>query len=107
MNIRYRVTLSDEERTQLQALLKGEKAQVRQVKRAQILLAAEHVITKAVRTSEATIYRTKKDFVEQGLEAALHEAQRPGARRKLTCKEEALLIATACSTPPLAHPTLF
>jgi hypothetical protein len=71
MNIRYRVTLSDEERTQLQALLNGEKAQVRQVKRGQILLAAEqgtpeHVIAKAVRTSEATIYRTKKDFVERG-----------------------------------------
>jgi transposase len=112
MNIRYRVTLSDEERTQLQALLNG-KAQVRQVKRAQILLAAEqgtpeHVIAKAVRTSEATIYRTKKNFVEQGLEVALHEAQRPGARRKLTGKEEALLIATACSTPPpgQAHWTL-
>jgi hypothetical protein len=37
--------------------------------------------------------------VEQGL-AALHEAHRPGGRRKRSEKEEALLIATACSTPP-------
>jgi transposase len=112
MNIRYRVTLSDEERTYLQDMLKG-RAQVRKVKRAQILLAAEagtpeQAIAKAVRTSAATIYRTKKDFVERGIEAALHEAQRPGGRRKLTGKEEALLIAMACSAPPegRAHWTL-
>lgn len=75
MNIRYRLTLSDEERTQLQAMLKG-RSQARKVKRAQILLAAEQgtaeqTIAKVVRTSEATIYRTKKDFVEQGPEVAL------------------------------------
>ena len=31
---------------------------------------------------------------------ALHDRQRPGARRKLSGKEEALLVATACSKPP-------
>lgn len=36
----------------------------------------------------------------EGLEVALHEAQRPGDPRKLSGKEEALLIATACSAPP-------
>lgn len=34
------------------------------------------------------------------LEAALSEEPRPGAQRKLTGKEEALLVATACSKPP-------
>jgi DDE superfamily endonuclease/Homeodomain-like domain len=34
------------------------------------------------------------------LEAALCEAPRPGAERKLTGREEALLMATACSSPP-------
>jgi transposase len=113
MNIKYRVTLSDEERSQLQALTLKGRAQAREVKRAQILLAAdqgtsEQVIAKTVQTSEATILRTKKAFVEQGLDAALHEAQRPGAQRKLTGKEEALMIATACSAPPegRAHWTL-
>lgn len=105
MNVRYRVTLSEPERAQLQALVRGGRPSVREVKRAQILLAAadgapEAQIAKAVRTSAATIYRTKRDFVEEGLDVALHEAQRPGGERKLSGKEEALLIATACSAPP-------
>jgi transposase len=105
MNVRYRVTLSEKERAQLQQLLSKGRAQVCEVKRAQILLAAaegasEQAIVKAVRTSAATIYRTKRHFVEEGLDVALHEAQRPGGHRKLSGKEEALLIATACSAPP-------
>ncbi len=34
------------------------------------------------------------------LAAALSEAPRPGAKRKLSGKEQALLVATACSKPP-------
>jgi hypothetical protein len=45
------------------------------------------------------VYRTKRRFV-LGLEAALREEPRPVARRKLSGKEEALLVATACSSPP-------
>ena len=39
-------------------------------------------------------------FVKGNLEAALNEELRAGADRKLTSNEEALLIATACSSPP-------
>ena len=46
------------------------------------------------------MYRTKRRFVEGNLEYALHERPRPGARRKLSGKEGALLVATACSNPP-------
>jgi transposase len=86
MNVRYRVTLSEQERMALQEMLGKGRSQVREVKRAQILLAAdqgasEDATAKAVRTSAATIYRTKRCFVEQGLAAALHEAHRPGGRR--------------------------
>lgn len=105
MNIRYRVTLSEAEHAQLQALLSGGRSCVREVKRAQILLAAaegatEEQIAKTVCTSAATIYRVKCSFVEDGLEAALHEAHRPGGQRKLSGEEEALLVATACTSPP-------
>ena len=48
----------------------------------------------------ATVYRTKRRFVLRSLEAALSEEPRRGAARKFTGKEEALLVATACSTPP-------
>jgi hypothetical protein len=38
--------------------------------------------------------------VEGNLERALSEDPRPGAERKLTGKEEALLVATTCANPP-------
>jgi transposase len=46
------------------------------------------------------VYRTKRRFVEGNLERALSEEQRPGSERKLTGEEEALLVATACASPP-------
>jgi DDE superfamily endonuclease/Homeodomain-like domain len=48
----------------------------------------------------STVYRTKRRFVLGNLELALSEEPRPGAARKLSGKEEALLVATACSSPP-------
>lgn len=46
------------------------------------------------------MYRTKRRFVKGNLERALSAAPRPGAERKLTGKDEALLVATACASPP-------
>ncbi|HEY6108538.1 MAG TPA: IS630 family transposase, partial [Gemmatimonadales bacterium] len=105
MNIRYRVTLSSEERTELEALIGSGKAAVRRVKRAQVLLAAaagskDEVIAANVGVGTSTVYRTKQRFVEEGLERALAEAPRPKPERKLAAHEEALLVAVACSDPP-------
>jgi transposase len=106
MNIRYRVELSQDERDQLTALLSGGKHPARKIKRAQILLAADAgvgdaAIAASVSVGESTVYRTKRRFVEGNLEFALAEEARPGAARKLTGREEALLVATACSSPPV------
>jgi transposase len=105
MNIRYRIDLSQPERDELGAFVSGGKLPVRRLKRMQILLAADagvpdEAIAASVRTSGSTIYRTKKRFVEIGLEAALSEEPRPGAARKMSGKEEAQLVALACSDPP-------
>jgi transposase len=105
MNVRYRITLTPEEREQLRSLVQGGKGRFRRLKRAQILLAAssgssDATIAKNVAVGASTVYRTKRRFVEEGLEAALSEESRPGADRKLAAKEEALLVATACSSPP-------
>lgn len=105
MNIRYHVDLTEAERHELGVLTSGGRRPARMVRRAQVLLAADAglgdaAIAAAVAVGGSTIYRTKRRFVEAGLEAALSEEPRPGARRKLTGKEEALLIATACSGPP-------
>jgi transposase len=105
MNVRYVVELSEAEREQLRTLTAGGKAPVRKVKRAQILLAADdgvpdEAIAKSVGVGTATVYRVKRRFVEGNLERALAEEARPGASRKLSGKEEALLVAMACTNPP-------
>ena len=105
MNIRYRIELSEDERCELAGMLKGGKQAVRRLKRAQILLAADagvpdEAIAQSVRVSGSTVSRTKRRFVEGNLEGALTEELRPGATRKLSGQEEALLVATACSRPP-------
>jgi transposase len=105
MNIRYRVELSQAEREELTTLLSGGRHAARKIKRAQILLAADAVqrddaIAASLAVSIATVQRTKRRFVEGNLERALNEAPRRGAARKLSGQEEALLVATACSSPP-------
>lgn len=105
MNVRYRVELSQAERAELQALVRGGKHAARKLKRVQILLAADagagdEEIAVSVGVGGSTVYRTKRRFVLGSLEAALSEEPRLGAERKLSGKEEALLVATACSKPP-------
>ena len=105
MNLRYRVALSEAEHGDLQALLSGGRHAARRLKRAQILLAADagvpdEIIATSVAVGVSTVLRTKRRFVEGNLERALSEAPRPGAARKLSGKEEALLVATACAGPP-------
>jgi transposase len=105
MNVRYRITLTPEERAQLVAMVQGGKVAARKLKRGQILLAAasgctDKAIAAHVSVGTSTVFRVKRRFVEEGLEQALSEEPRPGAERKLAASEEALLIATACSTPP-------
>ena len=105
MNIRYVVELTDEQRTQLQELTRSGQARVRRVKRAQVLLAAEQghrdaAIAATVGVGTSTVYRVKRRFVEGCLEAALNEEPRDGAKRKLSGRQETLLVAVACSDPP-------
>jgi transposase len=105
MNVRYRVELRQDEREELTAMLSGGKHAARKLKRAQILLAAdagtsEEDIARTVVVGGSTVYRTKRRFVEGNLQRALSEDPRPGSGRKLTGKEEALLVATACANPP-------
>ncbi|MFK4821901.1 IS630 family transposase [Ochrobactrum quorumnocens] len=105
MNIKFYVELSQSERDQLAALLSGGRHASRKIKRAQILGAADEgfsdeLIAATLNVSGSTIYRTKRRFVEANLEGAPSEEPRPGVGRKLSAKEEALLVATACSKPP-------
>ena len=101
---RYLVTLTDDERTQLQQLLRGGKVATRKATRARILLKAaegwaDQQSAEALTVGRATVERTRRRFVEENL-AALDERPRPGNRPKLDAKAEARLIAEACSTAP-------
>jgi transposase len=109
---KYRVTLTAEEREELDRLLSRGKADVRCLKHAQILLKADEAeggpgwsdqrIADAFDAGVATIERLRQRFVEEGLQAALRP-YRTGTRiyqRKLDGAQEAHLIALACSAPP-------
>jgi putative transposase len=102
---KYIVTLTGDERAQLVALTKRGKVSARRLTRAHLLLQADtgladEAIAQALHIGTATVERIRKRFVEEGLEAALAERPRPGGQRKLDGKQEAFLIALACSTPP-------
>jgi transposase len=102
---RYLVTLSEDERAHLLALTKKGTLSARKLTRAHILLQADAgamdaAIAAALHVGIATVERVRKRFVEEGLEGALRERPRPGGHRKLDGKQEAFLIALACSTPP-------
>jgi transposase len=101
---KYIVDLTDDERATLHALVRRGKAQARKVTRARILLhagrgASDSEIVAALGVGVATVERTRRRFVEEGMEA-LNERPRPGARRRLSEKAEARLVAEACSAAP-------
>jgi transposase len=102
---RYVVELTDEERASLRALTQKGKASARVIRRAHLLLLADQgktdeQIQDALQVGIATVERLRKRCVEEGIEAALHERRRPGGAPKLGQKQEAFLIALACSDPP-------
>ena len=102
---KYIVTLTTVERQELLTLTRAGELSARKMKRAQILLKADENwrdkdIIEALNTSRSTVERSRKRYVEGGLEKALNDDPRPGARRKLDGRVEAHLIALACSDAP-------
>lgn len=106
---RYNVTLTDEEREELQRLIqKGGKGY--RIKHAQILLKLDKApenakwtydrIKDAYSTTSTTIAGVAKRFVLEGLEAALGRKTQENYHRKVTGEIEARMIAIACSSAP-------
>jgi hypothetical protein len=114
MKKRYAVRLSDDEREELRRLIAAGTAPARKLAHARVLLKADEGpggpgwvderIAEAVESSQPTVSRVRKQYVEEGLEAALN--RRPPAReyrRKLDGAQEARLVALSCSQPPLGQ----
>jgi len=108
---KYRVTLTTEERQELEALVHKGKAAARVITRARVLLKADasegcpawtdERIEEALDVGLATVGRIRESFVEDGLQATLRPRQlNREYRRKLDGEQEAHLIALACSAPP-------
>ena len=84
------------------------KSSGRKVKRSLILCKADEglsdqQVAEALMVGPATVGRVRQRFVEGGLERALNDLPRPGQRRKLDGKQEARLVAVACSAAPEGH----
>jgi hypothetical protein len=108
---KYRVTLTDEERDQLQRLVNTGKGAARRLTHARILLladtasAAPHTdegIVAALGTSLRTVERLRKHLVTEGLRAALDPRPQPARPHKVKIKGavEQRLVELACSDPP-------
>jgi transposase len=111
MNKRYIVDLTADEGANLLALLGKGVAPARKLTRARILLLADEgrtdeEIAAALHVHRVTVERIRRRFVEGGLEQALNEQPRPGGRPKLAGKQEAMLVALACSQAPEGRWTL-
>ena len=102
---RYFVDLTQEEEEQQHQIIRRGRASARKIARVHILLLAHEGesdtnIAKVLHLGRCTVERTRKRFVEGGIDWALNERSRPGGCRKLDGKQEAFLVALACSNPP-------
>lgn len=111
MREKYKVSLTQEEREFLHDLISARKGPARRLAHARVLLKADEgpggpgwpddKIVEAVEVSRSTIERVRKLFVEDGLDAALNRRRpRMSKQRKLDGRQEAQLIALACSKAP-------
>ena len=111
MKKKYIVTLTQEERRVLQAMLSRGKAAARKLTHARVLLKADansgepawndDAIAQGLEVGRATVERVRKELVEEGLDAALNR-RRPRREydRRLDGDDEAHLVALACSQAP-------
>jgi len=108
---KYRVTLTAEERDELESMISRGKADARKLAHARILLQVDEAegapartdeeVASSLDTSTRTVERVRRRFVEEGIESAL--LPKPTKRiyaRALDGAQEAHLIALACSKPP-------
>ena len=113
MQKKYVVRLTDEERSELQSVIKKLKGTGQKVRRAQILLKADvngpnwtdERIAEAFSCRTRTVERLRQRLVERGFEETLHRVERaqPPVQKLLTGEQEARIIATRLGPPPKGY----
>ena len=109
----YIVRLTDQERTELQSVVKKLKGTGQKVRRTQILLKADadgpnwsdERIAEAFSCRTRTVERLRQRLVERGFEETLHRLERaqPPVEKLLTGEQEARIIATRLGPPPKGY----
>ena len=104
-NEKHLVHLSEAERKKLLAVISKGRNKAVVVQRAHILLKVDEgkpdaEISQMLYVSEQTIRRTRLRYEQEGMQAALDDRPHPAKGSKLDEKQEAHLIALACSAPP-------
>jgi transposase len=99
------VRLTPEQRTELTDRLEREPLNGRRRRHFQILLLADEgqtdqQIAAATGAGRSTVERVRKRFAREGLDAALHDKPRSGAPPQFDGKQEAMIVALACSDAP-------
>ena len=104
-NEKHEVHLKEEERRKLIGIVSKGRNKAVIIQRAHILLKADEgktdaEISQMLYVSEQTIRRTRQRFVQEGLQAALEDKPHPATGSELDEKQQARIIALACSEPP-------
>ena len=109
----YIVRLTDQERVELQSVIKKLKGTGQKVRRAQILLKADadgpnwtdERIAEAFSCRTRTVERLRQRLVERGFEETLHRVERaqPPVAKLLNGAQEARVIATRLGSPPKGY----
>ena len=109
----YVVRLTDQERDELQSVIKKLKGTGQKVRRAHILLKADadgpnwtdERIAEAFSCRTRTVEKIRQRLVERGFAETLHGAERtqPPVEKLLTGEQEARIIATRLGAPPKGY----
>ena len=110
---KYVVKLTKKQQKKLRHLTRKGEAKARQLTRARVLLLTDENRKKGAKSDEqicdildvshATVHRIRRQFVQEGLPAALDEKPRSGRPNLFSGRDAAAITALACTDPPEGH----
>jgi hypothetical protein len=112
MSKHTKLYLTSKQRSHLEDLIRSGSAPARTQTKARILLMTDRnsglarkdaEIAESVMVNVATVGRTRRAFIAEGMDVALYDKPRPGGKPKITGDIEAKLTMLACSNPPEGH----
>ena len=106
--MKSKLTLEAAEVERLENFINNGSALAREIKHANVLLKlaegwTQTRIAAAFGLTQRTVVRIKNRALAEGVEAALHDKARSGAPKKISGADKAMVVATACSSPPAGH----